>query len=217
MSDIPDIRNIPTIPTIPNIITHDNNINITLNNDSKILNLLEEWRIYCDIHAKMHSGASSFFKKLNYLVMITSILMSSVASILSIGLISQKQECGVSNDQKESILIILNGITIGSSGLMTIHKLLKLDEMHTLHSIYSDTHTCLAKDIQMHNILSTSDTPVFKSLNEMAKNVKSRLDILIDKSPAVPDFISKRVINFSVAMYSNKLENLDGIHIRSFV
>lgn len=176
--------------------------------------LLEEWKIYCDLQAKMHEKSFSFFKFLNHSIMITSLVLGSAASVMSISIIgANKQDCSQFGDSLA--LLVLNGISIGATGLLTIHRMLKLEELQSLHDIYSDMHLCLAKDIQMHSILTTSDTPVFMSMNELVKNVKSRLDAIIDKSPAIPGFIQKRVINNVIDNYSNSLQNLDGVYVTS--
>lgn len=171
--------------------------------------LLEEWRIYCDAHSKMHNEALGYFKFLNRVIMIASIIMSAVSSAMSLTIVSNNKEC--SNDSMTTMLIILNSIAMGATALITIHRFLNLDELQHLHDLYSDMHVCLAKDVQMHLVLQTSTTPVFFSMEEMAKHIKSRLDILIDKSPAIPGFIVNKVVLGTRELYSHSIQNLQGV------
>lgn len=162
------------------------------NENTKIDELLEEWRMFCDTNSKMHLLACSYYKFINNIIILSSILLSSISSILSLTIISKDDKC-VGNDTVA--LLAFNSINILSTALITIHRLLKLEETQHLHDIYSDMYTCTAKDIEMHVILCESHSPVFSSKNELMKQIKHNLDILIDKSPNVPGYLQKQIIN----------------------
>jgi hypothetical protein len=172
--------------------------------------LLEEWRIYCDAHSRMHTSALSYYKFANRTIMILSILMSSISSALSLTMVSNNSNtCATSTFT--STLIILNSIGVASSALLTIHRFLNLDELQHLHDLYSDSHLTLAKDIQMNMVLQQGEKPIFHSIEEMTKNVKSRLDTLIDKAPAIPGFVVNRVVIKSNELYFHSIQNMQGI------
>lgn len=171
--------------------------------------LLEEWRIYCDAHSRMHTSALGYYKFANRVIMISSILMSSISSALSLTIVSNNSEC--SNSTFTTTLIVLNSIGVASTALITIHRFLNLDELQHLHDLYGDAHLSLAKDIQMNVALQQGDKPVFHSIEEMTKNVKSRLDTLIDKAPAIPGFIVDKVVVTSNELYFHSIQNMQGI------
>lgn len=185
------------------------NVIVPVNNITIIRQLLEEWRIFCDAHSKMHNAALGYFRFLNRSIMIASIIMSAVSSAMSLTIVSNNKEC--TNDSTTMMLIILNSISIAATALITIQRFLNLDELQYMHDIYSDIFICLAKDIQMHLVLQNSMTPVFHSMEEMAKQVKSRLDILIDKSPALPGFVVRKIVNSTRELYSHSIQNLQGV------
>lgn len=171
--------------------------------------LLEEWRIYCDAHSRMHTSALSYYKFANRVIMISSILMSSISSALSLTMVSSNDSCTTSTFT--STLIVLNSIGVVSSALLTIHRFLNLDELQHLHDLYSDSHLTLAKDIQMNMVLQQGEKPIFHSIEEMTKNVKSRLDTLIDKAPAIPGFVVNKVVLNSNELYFHSIQNMQGI------
>lgn len=165
--------------------------NLIQRDNDNIDNLLEEWRVYCETNGKMHIAACAFYRILNNCIIITSILLSSIASILSLSIISQDNN-KLSNDI--TLLLIFNSINILSTAIITIHRLLNFQESQHLHDIYSDMFVCTGKDIQMHMILCNSESSVFASKSELIKQIKHDLDILIDKSPNVPSYIQKHVL-----------------------
>jgi hypothetical protein len=165
--------------------------NFMKRDNDNIDNLLDEWRVYCETNGKMHIAACAFYRILNNCIIITSILLSSIASILSLSIISQDNN-KLSNDI--TLLLIFNSINILSTAIITIHRLLNFQESQHLHDIYSDMFVCTAKDIQMHMILCNSESSVFASKSELIKQIKHDLDILIDKSPIVPSYIQKHVL-----------------------
>ena len=179
-----------------------------------ITNLLEEWRIYCDIHSKMHNAALSYYKLLNRCIMLTSVIISAISSCLSLTIVSRNKESETSSSMT-TWLVVLNSVSVLSACLITVHRFLNLDETQHHHDLYSDVHLCLSKDIQMNLALQQSHTPIFHSAEEMTKHVKSRLDTLIDKSPSIPQFIVDKVVSSTREAYD--FQGIQGPSIQAII
>ena len=182
--------------------------------NAPITNLLEEWRIYCDIHSKMHNAALSYYKFLNRSIMLTSVIISAISSALSLTIVSRNKESEASSSTT-TWLVVLNSAAVLSACLITIHRFLNLDEIQHLHDLYSDVHLCLSKDVQMNLALQQSHTPIFHSAEEMTKHVKSRLDTLIDKSPSIPQFIVDKVVASTREAYD--FQGIQGPSIQAII
>lgn len=156
-----------------------------------VLILINKWKQECIILEHQHARAMSYYQKLNYIIMISSILLSGLASASSLTIVSNTNE-NCSNNQS-TLLIILNSIGILSSILISVHRFIGLSELQQQHDTYSDMYASLSNDISMNIALENGECTVFRTLDEFSKHVKSRLDVLIDKAPPIPKYIEKDV------------------------
>jgi hypothetical protein len=145
------------------------------------------------------AGGTSRF---NHALSITSIVLSSMASAVTIGVVGSGRDCSAEEGGRSAgdyvVLMLAVGGLIGST-LMSVHKLLGPAELQREHDFYSDMYEQLRKEIDMQLMLEApSDGKqctracVFVSLHEFVKHCKNRMDILVDKAPSIPSGVQRR-------------------------
>ena len=156
----------------------------------EVRELLGRWGAFCRVHEKRHDSARGHFRVLNHTLMISSILFSSVSSALSLTVVSSgREDC---NAQRNVTLIVLNSIGVLAATILSVHRFLGLSELQQNHDYYSDMYACLSKDIEMNLALEEGSNQVFRTLDECCKYCKNRIELYIDKAPAIPTFIVNR-------------------------
>ncbi len=164
------------------------------------LSVIEEWKHKCVLYGKQHDDARAYYRYMNHSLMITSIMLSGLASTTSLSIVSNESNCtGKSNIW----LIVLNSVGIFSSVLISIHRFMGISELQQNHDLHSDLYTCLANDITM-NVALEGGSKMFHSLDEFMKHCKARLDILIDKAPPIPTFIINKTTRQTAGSESNE-------------
>lgn len=164
-----------------------------MSTNAELLHVIEGWRNRCQTFEKMHSMSRVYYRNLNHSIMITSLMMSSLSSIASLTVVIGNKSC--ESNTINIPLVVFNSIGIVASLLLTIHRFLRLSELQKEHDFYSDMFCILGNEITLQIALDQSDAKMFVSLSEYAKYCKQKLDILIDKDPAIPGFIEKKHMN----------------------
>ena len=163
----------------------------------------------------MHNDARGHFRKMNHLLMIASILLTSVSSVSAIGILSSQGTCSSDDKTTSWVLLALNSVGLLSATLVSIHRFLSVSELQEQHDLYSDLYDILAKDIDLQMALTRSHVaPVFVSLSEFAKHCKARLDMLIDKGPSIPGFIERRAVLQADRLRNEQLKDLQAFQLQ---
>lgn len=155
--------------------------------------VLLRWRGVCARHARMHDMARAHFRWLNHATMVSSIVLSSVASASSLGVASVGDPCARAASW---FIVAFNAVGLAASCIISVHRFLGLAELQKEHDFYSDMYDMLAKEIDMQLALDAEADGaqrMFASLGEFSKHCKGRMDVFIDKGPALPAFIARRV------------------------
>jgi hypothetical protein len=151
--------------------------------------LVRRWSAETKAHSIMHDMAWTHYRNWNMATMVPAMLLSSVSGISTVGIGQSSGECGSGNIS----LTVLGVCGIVGATLMAINRYMMFSELQQLHDVYSDNYEILHRDIKFN--LSVCRTPhsVFANDVEFIKNCKAHLDLLIDKAPAIPYVVRRRI------------------------
>ena len=152
---------------------------------SRLSQLLAGWREYCQQNSVMHDRSRGYFKSLNHSMMIPSMILSSVSGIGTIGV--------GSNEGSRWAVVSLGIVGLLSTCLVSIHRFMNIAELQREHDLYSDMFKNLMNEIDMQLVLDEGGqemSKMFTNKFEFAKYCKNRLDVLIDKAPAIPQRVA---------------------------
>jgi len=153
--------------------------------------LLAEWMKYCKCNSDMHNDSRGHFKSLNYGLTIPSLILGSITGIGTIGLASN----GSTGCQKgvDWIFVGLGIVGIVSTCLASIHRFINAPQLQTEHDLYSDLFASLHNEIDMQMTLEEAeDSKMFRNSREFMKYCKGRMDVLMDKAPAIPKGVRRK-------------------------
>ena len=145
------------------------------------LELLRKWEAYCTEQSTLHANARGYYKFLSRLLFIPACLLGSASGVSSIT---------VSSSEVHSI--VFGVMSILSAAMFSLHAKTGLDEKTFLHDLYSDGFFILANDINAQLALHATGAWAYNSVGDYARECKHRLDILIDKAPAIPGRIASQ-------------------------
>lgn len=154
--------------------------------------VLRKWRATCARYARMHDQARAHFRWLNHATMVSSIVLSSIASASSLGVVTVGDTCA--SRATNWFVVAFNAVGLASSCIMSVNRFLGLADLQKEHDFYSDMYDMLTKEIDMQVALDRDARDamrMFVSLGEFAKHCKGRMDVYIDKGPAIPGFIER--------------------------
>ena len=198
------------------ISCNDNNSNKTSNSgfsDSQMAltaneqTLLTSWCTYCHENSELHYNCWSFYKLMNNITSIPSLIFSSLAGISILSMIAD-----TTCTRGQVIIIYIMGSFGMFSGIMfAINKFYRFPELVELHDVFSHNYEIIQNDI-VSNISLTKDF-VFKSPSEFIKHMRSQLRNVIERAPPIPKYIRKRFLRkkakleYVVTTQPNNTEN----------
>ena len=150
--------------------------------------LLTAWCKYCQENSELHYNCWSFFKLLNNLTSLPSLIFSSLAGISVISMVSDSQ-C---NKTKVVMIYVLGSFGMFSGVLFAVNKFYKFPELVELHDMFSHTYEVMQNDITSN--LSLQQGFVFKNTSEFIKFMRSKLTALIERAPPIPRYIRNRYL-----------------------
>ena len=155
--------------------------------------LLNEWQTYCSLNSKMHDASRGYFKSLNHGLMIPALLLSSLTGLGTTSLGAMGNIETSSSSTTNWPLVTIGILSVASTCLISVHRLMNVAELQLEHDLYSDMFASLANEIDMQLILDESEVSrMFINKREFVKYRKSRMDILIDKAPPIPKKIAQK-------------------------
>lgn len=162
-------------------------------NDSRAnfdaISLLQSWKHSCNRYSTLHNECRIYYRKMNHYLMISSMLLASTGSIGSLTVSLNNNNC---HNTINIPLIIFSSLSIFSTLLLSIHRFLALPEMQKEHDLYGDLYSCLGNEINLQLTIGNHESKMYKNTIEFAKYCKYKLDILIDKDPAILSFIAQK-------------------------
>lgn len=152
--------------------------------------LLREWEMYSRKQALMHNKMRATMRWRNYTLAIPAILLTTISGSANISLGAQN-ECG----QRDHWLpIVFGSMGLMSAAMFSIHRYLTLPELQKEHDFYSDEFEKLSLEINMQLVLDQNNqSKTYRNIDEFIKECKKRLDVLIDKAPAISGRVAKEV------------------------
>jgi hypothetical protein len=148
------------------------------------------WIKHCRDNASMHDMSRAYFRMYNMLTMIPAIFLASASGISMLGMqtiMSKGEDCS-----NHIAVVFLGACGLVSGTLISVNRFLRYPELQEHHDIYGDSFQILHNELELQHAISDSPESVFKSRIEFIKYCKHRMDILIDKAPAIPGAVRKK-------------------------
>jgi hypothetical protein len=164
--------------------------------------LVKSWSKHCKEQSALHDYSWSYFKQLNMWTSLTSILLSSISGVSLLGITPSSSDCG-----KTILYYVLGGLGLASGTLLAINRFCKYPELQEQHDIYCDSFELLGNDISLHAVIHDTTESIFKTPIEFIKHIKNRMDILIDKAPAVPLLVRSKLRHMDLDKYKVRNRN----------
>ena len=140
----------------------------------------------------MHNQSRGHFKVLNHAMMIPALLLSSATGLGTIS-IGSKSNMARHDEGPDWQLVTLGIVGVTSTCLMSVHRFMNVAELQREHDLYSDMFASLANEIDMQLVLDESGkSKMFINKLEFVKYCKNRMDVLMDKAPAIPKGIMRK-------------------------
>jgi hypothetical protein len=178
--------------------------------------LLTAWCKYCQENSELHYNCWSFFRMLNNITSLPSLIFSSLAGISVISMVSDS-EC---NKSKVILIYVLGSFGMFSGVLFAINKFYKYPELVELHDMFSHSYEVMQNDITSN--LSLHQGFVFKNTAEFIKFMRSKLTAMIERAPPIPRYIRnkylKKKTNMDFILVDiPKMENVDTTSSRNSI
>ena len=150
--------------------------------------LLTSWCTYCHENSELHYNCWSFYKLLNNITSIPSLIFSSLAGISILSMLTD-----ASCTKGQVVIIYIMGSFGMFSGIMfAINKFYRFPELVELHDMFSHNYEIIQNDIASN--VSLSKDFVFKSPSEFIKHMRSQLRNIIERAPPIPKYMRKQYL-----------------------
>lgn len=165
------------------------------NQTIKEIHLLREWKEFTKKYEWLHFKSYTYFKYINYGLMIPIIILTSVSGSANIILSSvSSDDCntkGVDHPQ-----LIVGFTTIIAAIMTTIYNFMKVPEFQQRHLTHSSDFNKLSREIEMELVLFETKYKTYTSLEEFIKMMRTRLDRFIENAPPIPNKVLKELCHF---------------------
>ena len=150
----------------------------------KSVALLNEWASYCIDQSRLHGLARGHYKRIHKLLFVPATILGSVSgvSMITTSLTESNMVMG----------IVFGAMSLIGAGLMTIHNNFEIVDKIKLNDLYGDAFYNLSNEIKVHLTLDDSENRGYRDIAEIVKEMRHRLEILIDKAPAIPGSVEKK-------------------------
>ena len=150
----------------------------------KSVALLNEWAEYCIEQSRLHGMARGHYKKIHKLLFVPATILGSVSGVSMIS---------TSITEGNTIFGVVFGVmSLVGAGLMTIHNNFEIVDKINMNDLYGDAFYNLSNEIKVHLTLDESESRGYRDIAEIVKEMRHRLEILIDKAPAIPGSVDKK-------------------------
>jgi hypothetical protein len=155
---------------------------------TELEDMLFLWEEYCNKKSKIHYKMRAIYRNMNLYIAIPAIVISAISGSGTISLSSHLENLNV-------LAIVFGTMALVASAMFSIHRYLQLPELQREYDFYGDEFEKLRLEINLQLILARDEAgiSVYTNLSEFAKEVKKRLDILIDKGPAFFQRVEKNI------------------------
>ncbi len=159
------------------------------------MDVLATWKRTCDVQAKMHERCRIVLRFRSLMLSLPAILLSTMSGIANLTnfnhLVSQDDD---DRGLGAEILSTLSGMmSLLAAMLFALHRYFTLPELQREHMLFSNAYTRLGNEILLHMKLMGSKQRAFTTTDELLKDVKHRLDIIIEQSPPLLSRVVKRL------------------------
>lgn len=177
------------------------------NTIQKELILLQKWKSIADKNELLHSNSFSYFKWLNYALMIPIIILTTVSG--SANILLSSSNTNLVNDNKDQSINYFQ-LSIGCTSLLaailtTIYNFLKIPESQHKHFIHASNFNKISREIEMEFVIHNTEERTYTTLAEFIKTIKTEMDRQIDNAPPIPIKISKKITNDIDTDYFNRM------------
>ena len=140
---------------------------------------------YCAQQSCLHDISLARYKRLNYMIAIPAILLSTVSGASALANISN-HVCSDSDVIQKWLGFTFGFMSLVAACLFSIHRFANIAELKEQHDFFSDEFEKMNLDIRSNIILDNTNTNrCFSNLYEYLKYCKYELAILIDHAPPI--------------------------------
>lgn len=166
--------------------------------------MLAKWRTMSVNYGWLHSHAADLFSAANVMITVPVVLLSITTGTMNLAMYR--------SPEADSYVPIASGIMATLAAAMTTcQSLLKFDERSYRHKTSANEFDRLGRDISVAILLDNMEGRTYQNLSEFLKECNDRFNIIMEKSPPVPEHLFKRlerVNNIYVPRYSVDTMNM---------
>ena len=152
----------------------------------KEITLLREWNEFTKTYELLHFKSYTYFKYINYGLMIPIIILTSMSGSANIILSAiSSSDCHKNNVDYPQLVVGFT--TIIAAILTTIYNFVKVPEFQQRHLTHSSDFNKLSREIEMELVLFETTHKTYSSLEEFIKTMRTRLDRFIESAPPIPN------------------------------
>lgn len=154
------------------------------------MDVLTKWHRVCNDSSYHHEQCRIIVRFRNLAIAIPAILLSTLSGITNLTSLTSLL---MNNDIDSELVQSLSGtLSLIAATLFALHRYLTLPELQAAHTIYSNAFARLGNDIQLHTQLITSRERMYRNSDELLKDIKHRMDILIDQAPPLLPLVASK-------------------------
>lgn len=152
----------------------------------KEITLLREWNDFTKTYELLHFKSYTYFRYINYGLMIPIIILTSMSGSANI-ILSAISSSDCKKDSVDYPQLVVGFTTIIAAMLTTIYNFMKVPEFQQRHLTHSSDFNKLSREIEMELVLFESTHKTYSSLEEFIKTMRTRLDRFIESAPPIPN------------------------------
>ena len=148
--------------------------------------ILKTWELETSISHLLHQASATYYSNLNFGFMVPQIVMTSALGTM--GLLSV-------NHQNQVINLLIGCIGFLSAILATLHNFLNIQKLQATHNLHAVEFNKIRRDIKINIYLSETDVKVYANIAEYIKQVRTKIDKLLESANDIPPQIERRLQN----------------------
>lgn len=152
----------------------------------KEITLLREWNDFTKTYELLHFKSYTYFRYINYGLMIPIIILTSMSGSANI-ILSSISSSDCKKNSVDYPQLVVGFTTIIAAILTTIYNFMKVPEFQQRHLTHSSDFNKLSREIEMELVLFESTHKTYSSLEEFIKTMRTRLDRFIENAPPIPN------------------------------
>lgn len=147
-------------------------------------NVLMHMQDKAEAMASLHNAASNFYRRLSIFISVPAIILAAVGGSASIA-----------DSSSRAVSIAFGCLSLSAAILLSMLRYLSCNELQARHSIFGKLAAALCDHIRLHMSLDQvqlGQTRTFTSLEELAKDAHTRMDMIASGQPSVPAWIVRK-------------------------